>query len=435
MDGSALPLPNLALPDGWTAKAGTYPSTVDPSTWNASFGETYVASPDGGTFIRAVAGAPNFRNSSTPDEFAQPVTGLVPGRPVKVEFWATIGGFEGGTTPLVSGPGFWQVSLGSESSGGSLLFDPSPDATRRWTLVSLTFTPQESEATLRFRATRFSTNANAGAYLALDGVRIGCTNIAPVTPTPTATATTSPLLNSTPGPSTATPTVTATPTSSATPTAAVVITATATPTLTPTVTPTITATPMPLTPTATVTATPTATATSTPTATPTATAIRITPRPTLPPVDPTSTPRPTATPIPEFSPTPTPTVEPASRIAELRFSNNQDRQFAVGLDGRNLRTQQPLYIFLAVLDNERDIANVNFQLDGRHVQTRGNAPWDLLGQNNNGAIPYRFLDGDVGEHELIAVVRFRGSGNGPEETRVSTIEAITVYAQFEVNAD
>lgn len=419
--GPALPFPNLTLPDGWTAQLGTYPSTVDPATWSAAFGESYTASPDGGTFVRAVAGAPNFRNSATPDELLQVITGLVPGVPVKVEFWATIGGFENenpGVRTLVSGPGFWQVSLGAESTSSKVLFDPNPDATRDWVLVSETFTPAASEELLRLRASRFSTNANAGAYMAIDGVRVICDVPTPPTATATATSTRQPVTNQT-------------PTSG-------VITVTAVPSATPTATPTTTLTPLPLTPTATITATPTPTSTATTTPTPTPTAVRITPEvPTVPPIDPTSTPFPTPTATSDSEPTPIPTIV-QERRAELRFSANANRQFAARLDGREFRAGDDIYVFLAVLDNEQDIMNVKFKLDGEHVQTRGRPPWDLLGQNeDNLANPISFTEGDVGHHELIAIVRVSRSQNveGPEETRQQGSEAVTVYAEFEINTD
>lgn len=150
--------------------------------------------------------------------------------------------------------------------------------------------------------------------------------VAPPTPSPTATPTDTPTQLPTPTPShTPVPTATATAQPTTTPTATATSTATASPTATPTDSPTTTPTPTATdTPSATPTDTPSATPTETPTATPsaspsataTATATETpttTPSPT-PSSTPTesTTPTPTATATPSQTPTrtPTPTITP-----------------------------------------------------------------------------------------------------------------------------
>jgi hypothetical protein len=139
-----------------------------------------------------------------------------------------------------------------------------------------------------------------------------------LTPTPTATITSTPT-------QTPTQTPTSTNTSTPTPTASSVPISTPTSTETPTPTPTITSTETP-------TPTPTITSTETPTPTPTITSTE-TPTPT-PTMTSTLTPTPTITPTETTTPTPTPTLTPSPTplVLEAEYQAVLDRAGSLGFD-------------------------------------------------------------------------------------------------------
>jgi len=327
-----------------------------------------------------VAPGPNFGQTAIADSFGQRIDGLTPGRQITVTFEHSAAFFQNvdGDRQLVSGPGYWAVSLGAESSDGSVLSPPrDPGRARPWSEYSITFTPRDTSATLRFQAVNASTNPNASAFLGIDNIRITCdAPVAPTvtprpipTPRPTVTDTID-IMTATPAPirPTPLPTVVVPPTVTPVP-------ATALPTTEPSPTPTNTP------------VRPTSTPTSTPTPTPS-------PAPT-----PTTTP-PTATPEPTLTPTPTP-----APAGELKKSGNDQRRASSRLEGSTINAGEMTYLFLDA-DEDTDIRAVVFVLNGERVRLDPTAPFDLVASNRDGtAEPYVFDESQVGELELSAFIQ------------------------------
>ena len=123
-------------------------------------------------------------------------------------------------------------------------------------------------------------------------------------------------------------------------------------------------------------------------------------------------------PQPETTSPATDMQDPTDVTYDVVASSTPDRAAPFDLDGAQFDVGEPIYAFVA--NDDGNIANVEFTLDGTSIQKEWGAPWDIRGDSNGAAAGLDTTGLAAGDRVLETIVTYDGGGARETTTLTDT---------------